>query len=272
MSEPSDPGPETRPPLEVEVEVDAPPDVVWRALTDAEELRRWFPLDARVTPGEGGRVWISWGPGMEGEAPIHAWDPPRRFGWTEGQEGQPVRIAVDFHLEGRGGRTVVRLVQSGFGASADWDEYYDAVEGGWTYFLFNLRWYLERHRGTPRDLVWVRRPTTLPVPEAWERVLGGGGLGILRDGNAPAAGERYRLALPGEAPLGGEVAYLRAPRNFAGTLPGLDDALLFVEMEAGGERWHCGVWLSTYGLDDERVAGLQRALESAVEAALPDAP
>lgn len=248
--------------------MDAPPEVVWRALTEAEELRRWFPLDARVMPGEGGRVWLSWGPGVEGEAPIHIWEPPRRFGWTEGQEGQPGALAVDFHVEGRGGRTVVRLVHSGFGASADWDDYYDAVEGGWTYFLFNLRWHLERHRDTPRDLVWVRRPTTRTVEEVWGALLGAEGLGVMEKGLEPEE-ETYRLSLPDVGRLEGRTVFVRAPRNFAGTIPELGDALLFIEMEMGGERWHCGVWLSTWGLTGERVAELRRALAGAVGRMLP---
>jgi hypothetical protein len=37
--------------------------VAKRTSTDGEELKRWFPLDARVTPGEGGKIWVSWGEG-----------------------------------------------------------------------------------------------------------------------------------------------------------------------------------------------------------------
>ena len=36
------------------IDIDATPEEVWRALTDAGELMRWFPLQARVTPGKGG--------------------------------------------------------------------------------------------------------------------------------------------------------------------------------------------------------------------------
>ena len=41
------------------IDIDATPEEVWRALTDAGELMRWFPLQARVTPGKGGSVF--WG-------------------------------------------------------------------------------------------------------------------------------------------------------------------------------------------------------------------
>ena len=48
------------------IDINATPEDVWRALTDAGELMRWFPLQARVTPGKGGSVfwgWISTGRG-----------------------------------------------------------------------------------------------------------------------------------------------------------------------------------------------------------------
>lgn len=37
--------------VEREVKINAPIAEVWKALTDAKELARWFPLEARVTPG-----------------------------------------------------------------------------------------------------------------------------------------------------------------------------------------------------------------------------
>jgi uncharacterized protein YndB with AHSA1/START domain len=57
--------------------------MVWRALTEAEELTRHFPLEARVTPGVGGSIWISWGGAWNGELRIEIWDPPSRLRLTE---------------------------------------------------------------------------------------------------------------------------------------------------------------------------------------------
>jgi hypothetical protein len=51
-----------------------------------------------------------------------------------------------------------------------------------------------------------------------------------------------------------------APYTFAAELPELGRALLFVEMEGGPEPWHCGIWLSTYGLPAARVTALQESL------------
>ncbi len=57
--------------IKKEVLIDVAPDVVWRALTEADELSRWFPVEARVAPGAGGSIWLSWGGGAEGNAPDH---------------------------------------------------------------------------------------------------------------------------------------------------------------------------------------------------------
>ena len=43
--------------FEMSIDIEATPEHVWKALTDAAELTRWFPLQARVTPGTGGSMF-----------------------------------------------------------------------------------------------------------------------------------------------------------------------------------------------------------------------
>lgn len=98
---------ETR--IEREIELNAPVEEVWKALTDPEQLKRWFPLEARVTPPQGtggkdGSSFLSWGPGCEGEAKIVAWEPNKRFAWQE------ETALIEFTLEARGEKTILRLL------------------------------------------------------------------------------------------------------------------------------------------------------------------
>src|SRR4029453_18294827 len=65
------------------------------------------------------------------------------------------RLAVDYYLEVQGGRVRVRLVHSGFDDSS-WDDYIDGLDAGLTYFLFNLKHALERHRGVDRRQLSAR--------------------------------------------------------------------------------------------------------------------
>lgn len=227
--------------IEIEEQIDASPEDVWNALTTAEGLKRWFPLDARVEAGTEGRVWLSWGPGCEGEASVHIWEELRRFGWTESygedESGRPIKVAVDFHIEGRAGRTVVRLVQSGLSASSDWDDMYDALKDGWTYFLFNLRYHFEAHGGGDRHLIWRRHPTSLSRDEVWDRLTDGG-----------LVGEELEL----ETKRTTQTVSRRDRHHYAATLPGLNDSVWFVEVEGA----HVGFWLSVYdadGLDPDRL-------------------
>lgn len=257
--------PETRS-LEKEVEIGAPAEAVWKAVSEAEELVRWFPLEARVEPGEGGTLYLSWGEGMGGEARIDVWEPGRRLRWIH--EGE---MAVEVTIEGRGGRSVVRLVQSGFSAESEWDDYYDATDAGWSFYLLNLKHYLERHRGAAGEIVYVRRDTERSKEEAWARLTGPEGLApepaLEAEGTGPAeAGPREEGNESPTVRLGDERQplepwLLRPGRALAGRLPDLDDATLIVEMEPGrAERWHCGFWLYTWGLAGERREDLQEAL------------
>jgi uncharacterized protein YndB with AHSA1/START domain len=252
--------------LAMDVTIDAPVDAVWKALSDGEEISRWFAPEARVEGGAGGTIWLSWGAGVEGEAAIHLWEPGRRLGYTESMPdlkdpSRVIPLTVEFEIEARGGSTVVRLVHSGFGAGAEWDAMYDGMESGWGYFLLNLAFYLVRHRGSLRRMISSRRKTTKPVKEIWDRLLGSGGMNV----DGAKAGERYALRLR-DVESGGRVKIRRADlRSFAGTLESMNDGLIFVEMEGGSPAWHCGVWISLYDVPDARADLVQDALTALMD-------
>jgi uncharacterized protein YndB with AHSA1/START domain len=255
--------------IQLEVTVRAPADAVWSALTDPVELARWFPPVANGSSGVGEKLLISWGPGMEWSTTVTAAEPGHHVQWMD-DPGQP--LAVDWRITGEGGTTTVRLVHAGWNASSDWDEQYDATKAGWTYFLFNLRHYLERHRGVPRRMVSARRPTEMSRAAAWERLMGPEGFAI---GDA----ERARMRSGGRAtvrvadePSPLEIVHCAPPTHLWGRLPALADGLLFVEMECGPERYHCGLWLSTYGLADDHTASLDRGLSALADRVFGAAP
>lgn len=242
--------------LTVEQPVDASPEEVWEALTTGPGLERWFPLKAEVEPEES--IWLSWGPGSEGRAPIRIWEAPRRFGWTESygedENGRPIEVVVDFVVEGRSGETTVRLVHSGFSTSSDWDEMFDAVKDGWRYFLFNLAFYFRHHAGRDRRMVWRREPTDLDRAEVWRRLLKAG---LVTDGPGDAT-----LRLAGDHPADGVSA--RSGYHYAAILPEMGASLWFVEVEGR----HVGFWLSIYDDDQRDVEALQTALDHITPAVL----
>ena len=149
--------------LDLTIDIDATLEEVWQALTTGEGIARWFAPYAAVTPGEGGSVSIGWDPKEMWDTPITAWEPLRHMQTASempSKDGRVVRLAVDYYLETHGGKVRVRLVHSGFDDSESWDGYIDGLDAGWTYFLFNLKHALERHRGVERRQLSARFRTT----------------------------------------------------------------------------------------------------------------
>jgi uncharacterized protein YndB with AHSA1/START domain len=138
------------------IDIKATPEEVFRAVTDPGQIVKWFAPYARVDPRVGGQYDISWDPEMHGVGVITVWDPPKHFSqYSERSvayncEGKPVdtgvpqKIAIDYYIEAiGGGMTRLRLVQSGFGPEAAWDDEYEATKTGWTEFLLKLKELLE---------------------------------------------------------------------------------------------------------------------------------
>lgn len=241
-----------------EISIAAEADAVWRALSEGEELKRWFPPDARVTPGAGGAVWLSWGEGMDWEAPIEIWEPGRRLRTID---PPPSRMAVDYFVEGKGGETVVRIVHSGFGADA-WDDEMETLTSGWRSFLANLKLYLERHPGEPRTMASFRHPI-VPTPRAEAfpkmlRVFGFDPEAQLRPG------DRYAVTTETGDRLEGVIDVFASPVNLSATVENLGDAFLMLELEPGRGQCRPAFWLSLYGPARARAQELEERLRGAV--------
>ncbi len=273
-----------RRPFETEIEINAPVEAVWKALTDATELTRWFPLEAQVTPGLGGRLRWSVGPPdnlYKWESAIEIWEPNRHLRGAydglpngtvqsvsaSGEPSQaPLRIAMDFYLEARGGKTVLRLVHSGFGAGADWDHEYDSVSRGWPGVLRELRHYLEHHQGRARAVALARTEIAASFEEGWRRLTGANGLA--REGSLASLreGDHYAIVAATGEGLQGTVLLFEPPMVFCASVENLNNAFLSVHLiELGGPR-QVWVWLSTYGLPQTEVEAFQTRWTKLLEA------
>jgi uncharacterized protein YndB with AHSA1/START domain len=246
--------------VDLTIDIDATLDEVWHALTTGEGIARWFGPYAAVTPGEGGSVSVGWDPKEMWDTLITVWEPLRRMQTASempSKDGRMVRLAVDYYLEVHGGRVRVRLVHSGFDDSDSWDGYIDGLDAGWTFFLFNLKHALERHRGVARQQLSARFRTTARAGED-HPVYGAKGLRV-----QPVAGLRpgdaCRLSLGG-VEVDATVAVRHAARTIAFVVPAWNDALLFVEREGMKEAHHLGVWLSLYGVPETTAAPLRQGL------------
>ena len=254
--------------LDLTIDIDATLEEVWQALTTGEGIARWFGPYAAVTPGQGGSVSVGWDPKEMWDTPITVWEPQRRMQTVSEmptKEGGVVRLAVDYYLEVHGGRVRVRLVHSGFDDSSSWDDYIDGLDAGWSFFLFNLKHALERHRSVARQQLSARFRTTARAGED-HPVFGAKGLRVRPSVGGLRPGDTCRLSL-GNADVDATVAVRHGLRTIAFVVPAWNDALLFVEREGMKETHGLGIWLSLYGVPEATAAPLRQGLAD-IEAAL----
>jgi len=156
--------------IELEIEIAADAAAVWEALSTAEGIMSWFAPIARVEPGAGGTTYIKWGEGMEGSQRIEIWEPDRHLRIVGDRPAPAPPSVVDYFIEGRGGNTVMRLVQSGFGESASFDDEYNSTRAAWAVFLQMMKHSVERGVAACRN-VSVFRILSDPPDAAWEKLM-----------------------------------------------------------------------------------------------------
>jgi uncharacterized protein YndB with AHSA1/START domain len=128
--------------LEKELFIKATPERVFQALTEKEELERWFLVKAELDLRPGGAIRFEWGPGIFNVGKILVLEPPHRLSYTwEALEPSPTTITFELAAENDGTR--LRLIHTGIGEGEDWDSYYASISRGWPAHLKNLTSWLE---------------------------------------------------------------------------------------------------------------------------------
>ncbi|PYP84113.1 MAG: hypothetical protein DMF61_21185 [Blastocatellia bacterium AA13] len=247
-----------------EIEIDAPIEHVWKAITDAEELVRWFSEEAKVTPGVGGTFWISWGEGQEGLNRIEIWEPEQRLRLEkmppqsdEGPDSAKAALiapmAQEYTLTSRGGKTVLRLIHSNIPNSPEWDGFYDGTNKGWDMFFLGLRHYLTKHYGRPRKNILVMQPALFEFKKAWDKLFEGGFSAL----SNLTSGDRYSFATSAGDQLSGEVVSVFPPKTLCATVENINDSFLTVAFEEMAGKTYLYLTLATFGLNDQEFESLR---------------
>lgn len=189
--------------IQVEVEVPGTPEEVWQALATGPGISAWFvPATFEEEGGKPVAVTLDFGPAMDSRSVVTAWNPPHRFaregsGWVPGSPP----IATEFIVEARaGGTCVVRIVQSLFASTDDWDGQLTGAEEGWPGITRVLRLYLTHFRGQSSAIMRLMVPVSGTAAEAWETLTTALAL--------KGAGVGQRFAAPAGAPaLAGVVEH-----------------------------------------------------------------
>jgi len=132
------------------IEIDAPPEAVFRALTDEKELVKWMPTKATIDPRVGGTLlfrfhWDARNVDTEVKGTIKELVPGRKLSYTwvaamrsdrdPSRMEDPPEALVTWSLEELPGRrTRVTLVQKGFD-----ERFRQDGESGWEHFLSQLK-------------------------------------------------------------------------------------------------------------------------------------
>lgn len=146
------------------VEIAAPANRVWRALTESAMIRIWQNTEAEVDARKGGMYRT----GVRGknlrEAHIDVFEPNRRLRliYMNGRDFPPSDSAIvdDFLLDGREGKTALRLLGSGVPESAAWDRPYVKIRMSWERLLARMRVMLENPPKPKKPLI----PQDPPLP------------------------------------------------------------------------------------------------------------
>lgn len=147
--------------FEREIVIDAPVELVWAGVTEAEHLSAWFSDSASIDLRPGGEAIFTWNGHGSYRARIERVEPPHAlsFRWVRRSGVEPSEdhsTLVEFSLSAVGERTRLRMVESGFPSLA-WPasekaEYFEENRQGWDTELDELRAYASTRVGgsTPR--------------------------------------------------------------------------------------------------------------------------
>lgn len=251
-----------------EVEIDASPEAVWKALNDDQELTRWLFEEAKVEPGKGGKRWISWGQGQEMEEHHEEWKPGELLRLVPPPGTEPWMVE-EWHIEQRGKKTVLRLVFSGIPEGDDWDAMYDGTDVGWQMFLEAARHYLEHHQGKPRRTVFRYAGLPRSKEEVFESFCGKEGLCAGGDNATLAAGGRYAWKTSSGLALEGHVLIHQPGRSLVLTAENLDNSLLALTFHTTGEGSYTNFIFSTYGMPDSEFGSVEQKLVEVLDRILP---
>ena len=90
-----------------QIELDAPIEEVWAALTVPERLEEWFANDVELDPRPGGEGVFRWGDGDERRAVVEEVEPERYLSLRFEDDG-----LVELELEESGGGTRLFVTES----------------------------------------------------------------------------------------------------------------------------------------------------------------
>jgi uncharacterized protein YndB with AHSA1/START domain len=241
--------------VQAETEVPGTPEEVWQAIATGPGISAWF-VPSTVEERVGGVATSNFGPGMESQATVTAWEPPRRLAMESHDMGPgSPPVATEWTVEAKqGGTCVVRVVHSWTRDDDEWDKMFEGHEHGWPGFFRILRTYLTHFAGKQSAAFQVMVTMPSAVNDVWSNVRDGLALGAVREGQrfAAAGGPTLAGVVERVGPAEHPELLLRLDQPAAGT------SHLFA-MPMGGQAC-LALRFYFYGADAAKVAAREEPL------------
>ncbi|MBI3567922.1 MAG: SRPBCC domain-containing protein [Gemmatimonadetes bacterium] len=189
--------------VESKFEVPGTPEEVWQAIATGQGISSWFvPAEIEERDGKPAVMKLSFGPGMDVSSTLTAWDPPRKFVAQGESWGGAPPVATEWSVEARaGGVCIVRVVQSLFASTDEWDDQLEEARAAFAGFYRTLQLYLTHFRGQRSANMQLVAPAAGTVAEAWDKLTTAVGV------KGVSVGQRFTV--PGGGPaLSGVATYL----------------------------------------------------------------
>lgn len=237
--------------IELEVDVEGTPDEVWRAIATGPGISSWY-VPHTIEEKAGGLATASFGPGMDVDGRVAAWEPPSRVVFDGGDVDAGLSfewlvVLADNRPDSRpdsqpnNSRCVVRLVNSGFPSGPEGDDYVNAMTAGWRLFLSNLQLHLRHFSGQSATAMLPMATWPQTRDAAWTSLIDG--LGIP---SSTAVGDRLEFGVGGSARLVGSVANL-TDHNLVLVVEEPAPGTAFIAAEGSGDETMVSIWAYLYG-------------------------
>ncbi|MEV8373359.1 hypothetical protein AB0P21_11515 [Kribbella sp. NPDC056861] len=209
------------------VTVAAPVEAVWDALRNKEKIQHWHGWEYEGLDAEIDLIFFT--------------------AFTEDGEAHTLELQGGdvFAVEPWEGGSRITLTRAPHGDDPEWDAYYDDITEGWTTFIQQLRFALERHPGEARRTLFYSGAGDRSTGPASELGLDG------------AVGSAYEGEVVGELVTG--QVFFRSENQVGLTVDQWGDGLLVLSHAGVSEQKPTGAAMAVltfYGVGDEVRAGV----------------
>jgi uncharacterized protein YndB with AHSA1/START domain len=211
--------------IEDEIDVDAPPEQVWEAITVGPRQDSWFMGRNMIEPRAGGTIRTDFG-GFAEESTVTVCEPPRRFAYR-GEDGPDgAYMEFEWRIEPRvGGGSTVHFTHCGRLGGDNPQRDYEGLKKGDPMYLRKLARYLEFFNGQT-----ATRNVAAYGPQVTE-------------------GERFWATLKSTLGLGATVREWDAVRATVDGVASIDGVVDYVTPEFLGVRTSTGLYRFIHGHD-----------------------